>query len=489
MPRCDLIIRNATLYDGTGALARLGDLAVEADKIAACGELGTWAGTREIDATGLALAPGFIDTHTHDDRMLLSPASDMTYKLSQGVTTVVVGNCGVSIAPATFARRPPSPLDLLGDERSWVFDRFAEYSEQLKVSPPPLNALALVGHMTLRVHAMQGDTQRAATDREIALMRERLGSALQEGACGLSSGLAYPPSLHAPTEEVMAVAEVLGTYGGIYTTHLRDEGLHVMDSIEEALQIGKRAHARVVISHHKCAGPDNFGRSKQTLALIEHANREQEVDLDAYPYSASSTSLLAELVREDIEIRVSWSVPHPDAAGRTLAEIAAEWGIDQRTAARRLSPAGAIYFSMDETDVRRILSHPRTMIGSDGLPHGEGPHPRLWGTFPRVLGHYARDIGLFDMATAIHKMTGRPASVFGIENRGVLREGAYADLVLFDAAQIADRATFQNPTQAAAGILECWVNGLTVYRGDTGVTGAQPGRLLKSSFSRREAIQ
>ncbi|MBL8265278.1 N-acyl-D-amino-acid deacylase family protein [Steroidobacter sp.] len=489
MPRCDLIIRDVTLYDGTGSPARRGDLAVEGDRIAACGDLGAWSGTREIVASGLALAPGFIDTHTHDDRMLLSPASDMTYKLSQGVTTVVVGNCGVSLSPATFARRPPSPLDLLGDERSWVFDSFAAYSERLKVSPPPLNALALVGHMTLRVDAMQGDTQRAATDREIALMRERLAFAMQEGARGLSSGLAYPPSLHAPTEEVMAVAEVIGAYGGIYTTHLRDEGQHVIQSIEEALQIGKRAGARVVISHHKCAGPENFGRSKQTLALIDRANLDQDVDLDAYPYAASSTSLLAELVREDIPIRVSWSVPHPDAGGRTLAEVAAEWGIDQRAAARRLSPAGAIYFSMDEADVQRILAHPRTMIGSDGLPNSEGPHPRLWGTFPRVLGHYARDLGLFDMATAIYKMTSRPATVFGIENRGILEEGAYADLVLFDPLHIADRATFEKPTEAAAGIRECWVNGTTVYRGDTGVTGARSGRLLRSAMRVRDAIQ
>lgn len=479
MPRCDLIIRDATLYDGTGTPARSGDLAVEGDRIAACGDLGAWTATREIVASGLALAPGFIDTHTHDDRMLLSAPSDMTYKLSQGVTTVVVGNCGVSLTPATFARRPPSPLDLLGDERWWVFDSFAAYSERLATSPPPLNALALVGHMTLRVHAMQGDTQRAATDREIALMCERLDAAMQDGACGLSSGLAYPPSLHATTEEVMAVAEVIGAYGGLYTTHLRDEGKHVIESIEEALRIGRCAGARVIISHHKCAGPENFGRSKQTLALIDRANLAQDVDLDAYPYAASSTSLLAELVRDDIPIRVSWSEPHPDAAGRMLAEIAAEWGIDQRAAARRLSPAGAIYFSMDEQDVRRILAHPRTMIGSDGLPHGEGPHPRLWGTFPRVLGHYARDLGLFDMATAIHKMTGRPAAVFGIEDRGVLREGAHADLVLFDPLRIADLATFEQPTQAAVGIRESWVNGQTVYRAQSGVTGARPGRLLR----------
>ncbi|HEY0686554.1 MAG TPA: D-aminoacylase [Steroidobacter sp.] len=478
MSRCDLIIRDVAIFDGTGAPARLGDLAVRGERIASVGDLGSWVGTREIVASGLALAPGFIDAHTHDDRMLLSEPSAMTCKLSQGVTTVVVGNCGVSLTPATFSRRPPPPLDLLGDERWWVFDSFAAYSERLVLSPPPVNAVALIGHMTLRVQAMKGDTDRAANDREIATMCERLAAAMQEGACGLSSGLAYPPSRHAPTEELMAVAEVIGAYGGLYTTHLRDEGKYVIESIEEALRIGKSARARVVISHHKCAGPDNFGRSKQTLALIDRASLDQDVDLDAYPYAASSTSLLAELVREDIPIRVNWSVPHPEAAGRMLAEIAAEWGIDQRSAARRLSPAGAIYFSMDEDDVRRILAHPRTMIGSDGLPHGEGPHPRLWGTFPRVLGHYARDLGLFDTATAIHKMTGRPAAVFGIENRGVLREGAYADLVLFDPLRIADRATFEKPTEAAAGIHQCWVNGQTVYDIATGVTGARPGRLL-----------
>jgi len=252
----------------------------------------------------------------------------------------------------------------------------------------------------------------------------------------------------------------------------------VLQSIEETLRIGRDAGAPVVISHHKCAMPENYGRSVETLPAIKAGAQRQAVDFDMYPYAAASTVLIPSRVREDVATKVTWSVPHPELSGRMLAEVAAEWGLTQRQAAERLSPAGAIYFQMDEADVRRILAHPRSMVGSDGLPHDAFPHPRLWGTFPRVLGHYARDLSLFSLETAVHKMTGRTAAVFGLADRGVVRAGAYADLVLFDPATVRDAADFDRPTQPSEGIVETWVNGQSAYVRHDGATAARAGRLV-----------
>jgi N-acyl-D-amino-acid deacylase len=282
----------------------------------------------------------------------------------------------------------------------------------------------------------------------------------------------------APTEEVIAVAEALREAGGLYVTHMRDEGAGVLESIEETLRIGREAGAPVVISHHKCAMPENYGRSLETLPAIERAARGQKVDFDVYPYAAGSTVLMPFRLRPDVPVQVTWSVPHPEMNGRMLDDIAAEWGMDRVAAAEKLLPAGAIYFQMDEADVQRIMAHPRSMIGSDGLPHDAFPHPRLWGTFPRVLGHYARDLNLFSLEVAVHKMTGRCAEVFGLVDRGVVREGAYADLVLFDPETVRDAADFQNPTRPAEGILETWVNGQSAYVHGSGTTAARAGRLV-----------
>lgn len=478
MARYDLLFRDALILDGTGAPRRRGDVAVAGERIAAMGDLSAGSAEREIAAEGLALAPGFIDAHTHDDRAVLCGASCLACKLSQGVATVVVGNCGISLAPERIAA-PPAPLDLLGDASWWVFDSFAAYAEALDRAPPPLNVVPLIGHMSLRVAAMAGDICRAANEREAARMQGRLAEALREGAWGLSTGLYYPPSTAAPTSEVIAVAEALRAEGGLYVTHMRDEGREIIASIEESLGIGGAVGAKVVISHHKCAMPENFGRSRETLPLLERAAADAPVAFDVYPYAAASTVLLPARVRADVPVKVTFSGPHPEMAGRMLADIAAEWGLSLTEAAVRLLPAGAIYFQMDEADVRRILAHPLSMIGSDGLPHDAFPHPRLWGTFPRVLGHYVREVGLFDLETAIHKMTGRPAAVFGIPDRGVIRAGAFADLVLFDPATIADRADFDRPTEAAAGIVETWINGESAYSAARGASGAPVGRLLR----------
>ena len=476
--RCDLIIRDATIFDGTGAARRVGDVGVTGDRITGVGDLGGATADREIIASGKAIAPGFIDAHTHDDRAVLCGPSCTLCKSSQGVTTVVVGNCGVSLSPARFGKAPPPPLDLIGADGWWRFDSFGDYAQELRKQGSELNTFALVGHQTMRVEAMGGDVYRQATDKEIAQMQLRVKQSLAEGASGFSTGLYYAPNMHATTEEVIAVAEPLRAAGGIYVTHMRDEADRVLGSIEETAKIGKRVGVPVWISHHKCSMPENYGRSNQTLSLIDAYNQTQDVYFDMYPYPAGSTVLMPDRLRDDVKVLITWSIPHPEMAGKDLSDIARGWNTDIRMAAERLLPAGQITFQMDEEDVRKIMAHPRSVIGSDGIPHDAHPHPRLWGTFPRVLGHYARELNLFSMETAIHKMTGRTADLFGMVDRGVLREGAYADLVLFDPHTVLDRATFENPIQESIGIEQVWVNGAATYVAGKGATGEKPGRVV-----------
>ena len=474
--RCDIVIRHGTLVDGTGGPPRAADVAISGDRIAAVGDLGAVAADREIDARGRAVAPGFIDVHTHDDRALLSDP-DMAFKASQGVTTVVIGNCGSSLAPLEAGRPTPPPLNLFGGPEWWRFPTVASYVAELERAPAAINTAILVGHATLRTGVMD-DLDRPATDAEIAVMQGRLEEGMTAGAIGFSTGLFYPPNRAAPTDEVVALAEVAARAGGVYTTHMRDEHDHVLDSLDETFDIGSRAKLPVIVSHHKCAGPRNFGRTRETLRKIDDARRTQEVGLDVYPYTAGSSVLLPALIEDSARVLLTWSEPYPETAGRDLAEIAAEWEVDILSAADRLQPAGAVYFMMDEEDVRRVLAYPHSMIGSDGSPHDEKPHPRLWGTFPRVLGHYSRELGLFPLQTAVHKMTGLPAARFGFGNRGVVRPGAAADIVIFDPAAVIDRATYEDPVQPAAGIHLVMANGEEIWDG-TRSTGARPGRVLR----------
>ncbi len=476
MRKLDLRITNARLIDGTGGPSLAGGLAVDDDRIVAVGEVSAFEGGREIDAGGLALAPGFIDVHTHDDRALLvNPTMDC--KVSQGVTTVVTGNCGVSLAPLAIDRRPPGPLDLLSPEPGDFFADFAAYLDRLDQEPAAVNALCQAGHASLRVGVM-ADLSRAADEGEIKAMRKSLERALEAGAIGFSTGLGYAPAAAAPTSEIVALASAMAEAGGLHTTHMRDEADQVSEALAESFAIGRAARVPLVISHHKCSGANNFGRSAETLGLIDAARAEQRVGLDVYPYVASSTILDAHYIAESSRIMISWSEPHPEANGRDLAEIAKEWQVSEIEAVARLQPAGAIYFMMDEADVRRILAHPESMIGSDGLPHDRHPHPRLWGTFPRVLGHYAREEALFPLEEAVRKMTALPASTFGLADRGRLAPGMAADLVLLDPERVIDRATFEKPQQAAAGIEEVWVNGRSIWR-DGAATGARPGKAVR----------
>jgi N-acyl-D-amino-acid deacylase len=474
----DLLIRNATIVDGTGALRFDGDMGIRGDRIARIGDLSAARGRVELNAAGRIVAPGFIDAHTHDDRIMLS-APEMTPKISQGVTTVVAGNCGISLAPMPQIPQPVTPpLNLLDDNGEWFrFPSFASYVEELSANPAATNCALLVGHTTLRVATM-GDLEQPASAEEIARMRVLVQEALEAGAIGVSSGLFYETAIAAPTEEVIEICRPLKEVNGLYCTHMRNEGDQVIDSLEESFRIGREVGVPVVISHHKVVGQANYGRSKETLDFIEQNMAKQPICLDCYPYLAGSTILSADRAATSSRVMVTWSKTLPQFAGKDLSDIAGEMGVSQEEAVERLLPAGAIYFRMDEADVQRILAFGQTMIGSDGLPHDTAPHPRLWGTFPRVLGHYGRNLGLFPLETAVHKMTGLTAKNFGLKDRGVLKEGAYADITLFDADTIDEASTFDKPIAAAHGIDTVIVNGAIVWK-DGKASGARPGRVLK----------
>jgi N-acyl-D-aspartate/D-glutamate deacylase len=475
-PTCDTLIRGANLLDGSGARAERLDLAIAGDRILAIGPNLHMQPAAVIPGEGLCLTPGFIDVHTHDDLAVIR-TPEMAPKITQGITTVIVGNCGISASPVTLHGGLPDPMNLLGAATEFRYPSFAAYQEAVCAAWPAVNVAALIGHTALRNNHMDR-LDRAATSEETAAMRNQLEEALHAGALGLSSGLAYLSANAATTEELLAVASPLGPTGGVYATHMRSESAAILDAMQEAFTIGRATGAPVIISHLKCAGIDQWGRSGEVLHTLEAARLSQHVGCDCYPYAAGSSTLDLRQVDERVTITITWSDPHPEIAGRTLAEIAQAWQLSQIETARRLQPAGAIYHSISEEDMRRILSHPATMIGSDGLPCDPRPHPRLWGTFPRVLGRYAREEQLFSLPEAIQKMTAMPAQRFGLEHRGLLREGYFADLVLFDPQRILDRATFTNPIQQAEGIASVWVNGVLSCTPEAPATG-RSGQFLR----------
>lgn len=475
----DLIIEGGQLVDGTGAPARHADVGVRDGRIACVGLLAGMAAHQRVKAEGQVVAPGFIDVHTHDDHLLLGPDGALRPKLTQGVTTVVTGNCGLSLAPLLDgATPPPPPLDLLGSG-AYRFSSFADYLNAVEAAQPEVNAACLVGHSTLRLRYMD-NLDRPANAREEDAMKSDLARALRAGALGLSTGVYYPPARSATAQELIAVGQPLKAAGGLVAMHIRDEGDAIDEAMREALAVGRALDVPLVLSHHKLVGRVNHGRSVQTLALLEDAARGQPVCIDCYPYTASSTMLFPPRVNQSSDVLISWSQAEPAAAGRSLFAMARERGQTPEETARSLLPAGAIYFAMSEEDVSRILSHPLTMIGSDGLAHDGLPHPRLWGTFPRVLGHYVRERKLLALETAVHKMTLLGARRFGLHGRGQVSPGAHADLVIFDPARVHDSATFADPERAAQGIAAVYVNGeLACSHGE--LTGARAGQLLRRS--------
>ncbi|SAL27442.1 N-acyl-D-amino-acid deacylase [Caballeronia peredens] len=478
MEKADTLIIGARLIDGTGAPAVPRDVALRDGRIVAIeapGGLSGWSADETFDAQGKVLAPGFIDVHTHDDTHVIR-APQMMPKITQGVTTVIVGNCGISASPVTLKGDPPDPMNLLGDAAAFRYPTFAAYVDAVNEARPAVNVGALIGHTALRNNQMDR-LDRAASADEVAAMRAQLEEALDNGALGLSSGLAYGSAFNAPPEEVQALAEPLAKAGALYTTHMRTEFNAILDAMDEAYRVGRHARVPVVISHLKCAGPSNWGRSVEVLKSLETTRDGQPVGCDCYPYNRSSSTLDLKQVTGDIDITITWSTPHPEMAGKLIREVADEWKVSQQEAAKRLQPAGAVYHNMSEDDVRRILAHPATMVGSDGLPNDPLPHPRLWGAFPRVLGHYARDTALLPLEEAVRKMTSLTARRFSLAERGEVKVGYHADLVVFDPERVRDAATFAKPQQAADGIDAVWVNGVLTYR-EQAVTGARAGRFV-----------
>lgn len=484
------LLKGGTIVDGSDTPGWQGDVLLAGERIvsvAAPGrtppeclaDLRAQAPVDEIECTGLVVAPGFIDVHTHDDAAAIEKA-DMLPKISQGVTTVIVGNCGISLAPMV-TDSPGAPLSLLG-RGQFRHATMRAYAEAVDAARPAVNVAALLGHTALRMRHM-AVLDRPANEAERSAMAAAMQEAMDAGALGLSSGVFYEEAFAANVEELVAVASVAARNGGVYATHIRDELAGILPALQEAALTARQSGLPLVISHHKCAGPANWGRTRETLPFIEALARGQEIGMDVYPYTAGSTVLREDLVDGIIDILITGSQPHPEVGGRYLADIAAQWGVSQQDAARRLKPGNACYFQMREDDVQRVVTHPLAMIGSDGLPHDERPHPRLWGAFPRVLANYWREKGLLRLEQAVHKMTGLSAARFRIGERGLLKAGYMADIVLFDPQRVKDGATFERPREFSEGIERVWVNGVLSYTAEGRATGARAGRFVKRTVN------
>lgn len=458
----DTLIVNAIVFDGSGATGIQKDVALKGDRIIAIGQLNPESAADVIDAEGLILAPGFIDVHTHDDlEVLRNP--QMLNKISQGVTSVIIGNCGISASPYAATSPLIDPINLLGTKNEFIFPQLKDFIDKFNTIRPHVNVAALIGHTSLRAQVMTDLTQ-PASKIELEQMLNLLNMALSQGAKGLSSGLAYENAHAAPRNEIAVLVKQLKRFDAIYSTHLRTEFDHIIEALDEAFEVGKSADVPVVISHLKCAGKNNWGRSREILDHIEANQKNQKISCDCYPYNASSSTLDLQQVTDDFKIFITWSEPHPEMAEQTLEDIAKQWKTSLMDAAKRLQPAGAVYHGIAEEDVRQIIAAPFSMIGSDGLPCDPHPHPRLWGTFPRVLGHYSRDNKVLTLAQAVHKMTGLSATQFKLNQRGFIRQGYFADLVLFDANNVQDMASFAEPCTVSKGIIKVWVNGKLTYQ-------------------------
>ncbi len=535
----DLLIRGGLVVDGSGGPGVRQDVAIEGGRIVALGRDAAEPARRVVDADGLVLAPGFIDMHSHAD-FTLPFYPDAINSLAQGVTTEVLGNCGYS--PAPLAADPQLAADQrdacygLGPALDWSWRTFGEYLERLDAAHPAVNAITLVGHGMVRMSVV-GAEDRTATTTELATMRAAVADALDAGAWGMSTGLVYPPGSYADTHEVVSVAEALQPVDGIYFSHIRNENDGLADALHEALEIGRRLGVRVEVSHLKAAGRQNHGRAAEALAILDEARaRGERVSHDAYPYTAGSTffvqlmppwahdggtdALIERLRSEDMRARMAadirdgipgwpnyiqssggWdririaAVADPALSwleGLTVAEASARRDVDPLTLAMDTMVAdhGAtmmIVTLMAESDVDAIIAHPLTTIGSDqlGVTTREARvHPRSYGTFVRVLGRYVRELGALDLATAIHRMTGLPASILGLTDRGRIATGAVADLVLFDPATVRDASTYDDSTVAAVGVEAVLLGGRFA------VDGGEPvhpdlGRVLRPTISGR----
>lgn len=486
----DLIIRGGIVYDGTGSDGERADIGVNSYRIALVGDASSAEAAITIDARDHAVAPGFIDVHAHDDALIFEEPN-MIGKSMQGVTTVINGNCGSGVVPMSVSRRTAEA----GVLPQW--DSYSEYFAAIEHQPPSINAASLVGYGTLRAGALGSPAEsRAPAEGELAQMRAWLRDGLEAGAVGLSTGLIYEPGRYSTTDQIVELARECADYGALYTSHVRGEGETLLEAHAEAIEIGRRAGIRVQISHHKASGKPFWGRVHDSLAQIEAARAAgDDVTADQYPYTAGSTRLFAIIQNgwfaggdgdaelEGADVRLA-SVPgHPEWEGLNIEQLQDRWDLPTDQAAQRVvDEAGdaviAILFSMAEDDVRTVLQHPSTMIGTDGIGWGSKPHPRHFGSYPRILGHYVRDEGLLTLPEAIHKMTGMAAAKFDLPGRGAIREGALADLVVFDPAAVAERSSYDEPRQAPRGMPHVIVNGVPVVR-DGVHTQARAGRVVR----------
>lgn len=497
----DVLVVNGRVIDGTGAAARVADVGIRGDRVVAIGaSLARGGAGRVIDATGHVVSPGFIDLHAHLEPLLDMPL--MESALRQGVTFALGGPDGGS----------PLPLK--------------PYMDSVRAAAPGINVGYLVGHNDIRREVL-GMQARAPSAAELARMQQLVATAMGQGAFGLSTGLLYLPGTYSNVEEVIALSKIAADSGGIYTSHLRKEGLGLFEGVGEALEIGRRAKIPVVLTHHKAVGQQMWGKSVSTLAMVDSARKAgTDVMIDQYPYTATHTNLGVlvpswAMAGGDAAFRQRLAIPAVkdsivqgiifnilnDRGGGDLARVQfsrVNWdkSLEGKTlkdwaARRNLAPtpangaalvleamlkggANAIYHVLDEGDVRRIMASPHTMIASDGRlsrPGDGHPHPRAYGTFPRVLGEYVRTQQVLSLETAIHKMTQMPARRLGLADRGVLREGAIADVVIFDPAVVRDQATFTEPHQYPLGIPYVLVNGTLSVDGGK-ATGVRAGRVI-----------
>lgn len=529
----DVLIKNGHLVDGTGNPYFKADIGISGGKVIRIDKDIDEADTQHvIDADGLIVSPGFFDAHSHDDLyLLINPACDE--KILQGVTTSIIGNCGISPAPISkdYMSDIKDALRVMGGEHipeeDFEIQSFGDFLNKIEALKLGINVLPLVGHSTIRL-AVMGSANRAPTDYELKRMRELTASAMEEGAFGISTGLIYAPGNYAKIDEIIELSEAVGQANGIYASHIRSESDQIISAIREAIKIGEKANVPVHISHHKVAGKDNWGRSVETLKMMAEArDRGLEVTCDQYPYRAGSTFLAALLppstlsdgpeefsrklkdpkIREKIiaeiekdsgvqwenlikgsgfdNIVIAMSSNHHDYVGRSVAEIAemedkSPYNVIFDLVVEEKRGTIAILYMMNDEDIQRIMRSPFTMIGTDGIP-GFGVskvHPRLTGTFPRILGRYVRDKGILSLEDAIRKMTSLPAQTFRVKKKGLLIEGFDADIVIFDPKTIIDNSTYEDPLQNPEGISYVLVNGeIAVESGK--VIGATLGKVLR----------
>ena len=526
----DLVIENGLVVDGTGTPGKRADVGIAGTRIVAIGDLEAADAGRRLDATGCVVAPGFIDIHNHSDLALLADGRAESM-IRQGVTTQVTGNCGLTPAPVQDAIRDDLRKTMVGPAGgSWRWNSFGQFLAELRAAPKATHVAPLVGHGAIRAAAM-GFADRRPTADELQAMKRLTAEAMQAGAFGMSTGLVYPPGLYCETEELIELSGIVARHGGVYASHMRGEANPVVESVQEVLRIAREANIPVQISHHKAAGRENWGKVRITYALIDEASRTQDVTFDIYPYTAGSANLsqllppwahaggpeamLARLRDPETRPRVARDVVRGTPAWNNffridwrdirLAYVHAErnrWmqGLSVQQAAERLgrdpvelvldviledeNRTTMVNFVMAEEDVDFLLPKPQSMIGSDGWsltpggPTGQGhPHPRSYGAFPRVFARYVREKRLLTLEEAVHKMTGKPARKLGLDRRGELKEGCFADVVVFDPATIRDRATFEQPHQFAEGVHWVIVDGhIALDRGT--LSGQLVGRVL-----------